>query len=282
MSKIDLKGFRKGMLTVVDFSHTGKIANKNANFWKAQCDCGNFRIISTGELNRKRTPTSSCGCFHKPPEDLSGKNFYNLTVLKMDFIKKSKAYFFCKCICGKIKTICGESLKRGSTRSCGCIKKHSYEKSVEKLMSKIHKTDSECWEWQGKLKPNGYGNCGTGFPNQNAHRSAYELFKGEIPEGLWVLHTCDNKKCCNPDHLYLGTVKDNVRDAIKRGQWPTGPNKKKGNPGERNCKAKLDNDKVNFIRYLCENGFKRKEMASFFYVHPSTIERIVRGVAWSI
>jgi hypothetical protein len=141
-------GFKTGRLTVIAFSHK----EKKQSFWKAQCECGNIRTISTGELNRGRFPVPSY---------------------------------------------------------------------------------------------------------------------------------CDNKKCVNPEHLYIGTPQDNSNDMVERGLIPCGPNKKKGSPGEKNVKAKLDTEKVKYIRYLCENGFKRSVMASFFHVHPETIARIARGQSWN-
>jgi hypothetical protein len=79
-----------------------------------------------------------------------------------------------------------------------------------------------CWEWLGAKDRDGYGYH---WRVRRAHRTAWVLKCGPIPKGLWVLHTCDNPSCCNPAHLYLGTVQDNVRDRDERGrggnQWTT-------------------------------------------------------------
>lgn len=72
---------------------------------------------------------------------------------------------------------------------------------------------NDCWIWQGSATSAGYGATRRG----NAHRFSWRAFEGEIPSGLWVLHTCDVKLCCNTTHLYLGTRKDNLRDAVERG-----------------------------------------------------------------
>jgi hypothetical protein len=78
--------------------------------------------------------------------------------------------------------------------------------------------ETECWEWQGAIrsKNSGYGCIDIGGKVNgilwNVHRYSYTIFKGEIPKGLLVLHKCDNKICCNPNHLFLGTQKDNIRD----------------------------------------------------------------------
>ena len=91
-----------------------------------------------------------------------------------------------------------------------------------------------CWEWQGALK-NGYGHIMVGSRTNNSrktistHRASYIAFKGKIHKGKWVLHTCDNRKCIRPAHLYLGNRADNVRDMIERGRLNTNFGEKCGN-----------------------------------------------------
>lgn len=75
----------------------------------------------------------------------------------------------------------------------------------------------ECWEWQGRRNDDGYGQIRLGN-TYRAHRIAYKLAYGSIPDSLWVLHRCDNPPCCNPAHLFLGTVLDNNRDAAAKGR----------------------------------------------------------------
>jgi hypothetical protein len=79
--------------------------------------------------------------------------------------------------------------------------------------SRVTKTEG-CWEWKGKSAPLGYGHVQKTY----AHRRAWELHFGPIPDGLWVLHSCDNPICVNPSHLRLGTPVDNVRDRQERGR----------------------------------------------------------------
>jgi hypothetical protein len=87
----------------------------------------------------------------------------------------------------------------------------------ERFWSKVEKTE-KCWNWTGSTA-RGYGQ----FRNEllkmeKAHRYSYRLHKGEIPTDLFVLHSCDNPKCCNPEHLRLGTLKENSLDAVARGR----------------------------------------------------------------
>lgn len=92
-----------------------------------------------------------------------------------------------------------------------------YKLSItERFSSKYIKTPNGCWEWDGALRADGYGILKVNGKCLGAHRFSYELYKGEIPFGLNVLHDCDNAKCVNPDHLYAGTAKQNNEDRFKR------------------------------------------------------------------
>lgn len=79
--------------------------------------------------------------------------------------------------------------------------------------------DTACWNWEGTLTPGGYGQFYITKGTQwQSHRFVWQSVFGGIPDGLWVLHKCDNRKCCNPFHLYVGTAADNSFDAISRGR----------------------------------------------------------------
>lgn len=88
----------------------------------------------------------------------------------------------------------------------------------ERFHTKYNIVESGCWEWNGALRTDGYGILKIDGRNDGAHRYSYILHNGEIGEGLLVLHKCDNRSCVNPDHLFLGTIKDNTDDKIKKGR----------------------------------------------------------------
>lgn len=95
----------------------------------------------------------------------------------------------------------------------------------ERFLAKVKKTDT-CWIWQDRLRPDGYGHFTLGGKIYLSHRISYLLFKNELPKDKLVCHTCDNKACVNPAHLFLGTHKDNYDDMVKKGRRVSGHSKK--------------------------------------------------------
>ncbi len=82
--------------------------------------------------------------------------------------------------------------------------------------------DNGCWEWTGKINSNGYGQINLGKNNiVSASRFSWIYHFGEIEDNLYVLHKCDNRKCVNPDHLFLGTQKDNIQDCYNKNRMPS-------------------------------------------------------------
>lgn len=148
----------------------------------------------------------------------------------------------------------------------------------ERLLAKLRPVKSGCWEWTGSLRKSGYGRITVptgkmGGRNHSVHRLSWEIFNGPIPEGLWVLHHCDNKICGNPAHLFLGTCKDNVQDCIRKGKMPI-------RRGEKCPAAKLRESDVVKIRRLLADGKRQTDIAEHYRLDPSTISRIATGKNW--
>jgi hypothetical protein len=89
----------------------------------------------------------------------------------------------------------------------------------ERFWSKVERTDG-CWKWLGQIAGNGYAAFSMHNRLRSAHRVAWEFTNGPIPDGMWVLHHCDNPLCVRPDHLFLGTVVDNNRDTVAKRRNP--------------------------------------------------------------
>lgn len=109
----------------------------------------------------------------------------------------------------------------------------SVERRVESFWKKVErKSSEECWNWKAAKKCYGYGQMSSHLGRDksplDAHRFSYELHNGPVPDGLCVLHKCDNPSCVNPAHLFLGTQQDNVDDMMKKGRHYSGPNAPNG------------------------------------------------------
>lgn len=144
----------------------------------------------------------------------------------------------------------------------------------ERFWTKVDRRGSdECWEWQAAVfSTSGYGQFRHGGSSTTAHRVAYILAKGEIPQRC-VCHTCDNRLCVNPQHLFAGTQRDNMQDASRKGR-PLGAR------GEQNHFAKLKATHIPFIRELTRRGMTYRELARSCDVHYRTIERVCRRKTW--
>lgn len=92
----------------------------------------------------------------------------------------------------------------------------------ERFKDKYTVSDNGCWEWTGALGSDGYGRLKVNNKMILSHRFSYELYKGEIINGLVVCHQCDNRKCVNPNHLWLGTQRDNMIDCVLKGRHRNG------------------------------------------------------------
>lgn len=110
------------------------------------------------------------------------------------------------------------------TKSTGKYLKRVNGDPIKSFHAKYIISDTGCWEWIGSIGiVNGYGQLNLGKGKMaNAHRFSYELYIGDIPKGMFVCHKCDNRKCCSPFHLFLGTNEDNMKDASSKGRLTKG------------------------------------------------------------
>ncbi len=145
----------------------------------------------------------------------------------------------------------------------------------------VNKTES-CWLWTGPGSgPKGaYGGITINKKSLKAHRVSWELENGPIPDGLCVLHKCDNPKCVNPEHLFLGTKKDNTQDMIQKGRHYTKTKPQFILRGSDANPAKLNEKQVFQLRRLRLKGVSYHRMAKWINMSRQTIRKAVNGSQW--
>ena len=136
-----------------------------------------------------------------------------------------------------------------------------------------------CWEWTGPLARGGYGLFGSPLvPSKRAHRVAWYLAIGPIPEGLEVCHHCDNRLCCRPSHLFLGTRTDNNRDMHRKGRGNSWG--RRGRYGEQASSHKLTELQAREILERKRAGATTNSLVREFGVSKTTIRKIANGQLW--
>ena len=142
----------------------------------------------------------------------------------------------------------------------------------ERLLRNVTKQSNGCWEWTRYKNVCGYGVIGDGKKIFLTHRVSYEVHIGEVPKGMIVCHKCDNPGCVNPEHLFLGTIKDNVADMVKKNRHIK---------GEMVPSHKLTKEKALQIRKLYKTGaYTMVKLAEKYGVAYSTVNSVINEVSW--
>lgn len=157
---------------------------------------------------------------------------------------------------------------------CQLIKRKENKPSIADRFNKMVVKKEECWEWIGSRtrqnRPKMVNHLGK---NEHASRVSYRIHKGDFDSQLFVLHKCDNPVCTNPDHLFLGTQKDNIDDMYMKGRNASFS-------GERNSQSKLETCNILNIRKRYKEGDSFKYLANWYGVTESTISDIVNRRTW--
>lgn len=144
---------------------------------------------------------------------------------------------------------------------------------VDRFWSKVDRGRPDaCWNWTAQIDRDGYGRFRYGGKKRGAHQVSYMLCVGEIPEGLFVCHSCDNPRCVNPAHLWVGTALDNNRDKVRKGR---------GLDGEKNGRSVLSVRQIADVRRrYAAGGVLQRELAEELGITQVQVSRIVRHQQW--
>lgn len=213
--------------------------------------------------------------------DMVGKSFNRLTVIKrVSTDSIGNAVWECICVCGKTHRVSGVSLRQGRIQSCGCLSRENARRTkitqpvpLQQRFDKYALKRDGCWIWAGMRNALGYGVIRYSGKRSFAHRLSFELYKGQIPEGMYVCHKCDNPSCVNPDHLFIGSPKDNMDDMRAKGR----ENYVKG---EQNSNAKLVQEQVIEIRNLY-GSLSASKTAKLFSISKKSVLNIWNRHTWA-
>lgn len=167
---------------------------------------------------------------------------------------------------------CGEAFETPASNQLHC----SVECTVAAKVLRLGLPQDVCWPWPKSFNKGGYGTVRRDKKLSLTHRAAYRAFHGPIPDGMYVLHECDNPPCCNPHHLFLGTHKDNMDDMDRKGR--------RSPPrmiyGEEHHEARLDKNAVLDILARWQAGQSMRAIGRHYRVTHEAVRKVVRGETW--
>jgi hypothetical protein len=184
--------------------------------------------------------------------DSCGKEFKKNGGLYRKALKKGYKHHFCNLSC------------RGKFR------RSSPEYVKSRVLNESVKDDRGCWNWTGKSKRGSL--LALDGKDDLAYRVSYILFNGPINDGLFVCHHCDNMRCCNPEHLFLGTHQDNMDDMANKGRRVVG--------SAVSCSKLTEKDVIEMRKMFKTGGFTRTRLGELFNVSRTTATRIIEGKQW--
>ncbi len=150
--------------------------------------------------------------------------------------------------------------------------KESLDHQIKMYNERVVKNTEGCWGWTGTTdSTQGYSRIRNKRKNISAHRISWIIHRGEIPEGKQINHHCDNRRCTNPYHLYLGTQQENDADRMKRNRQAK---------GSRNAAAKLNEQQVLEIKKNLKQGFSYKEIQEIYHISNATVSNISTEKNW--
>lgn len=191
----------------------------------------------------------------------------------------TKSIHWPRCACG-----CGAIVDPRCRYVAGHRPPPSADDDARRFWAKVDRS-GDCWLWLGSRDSRGYGRFGVrGRAPQLAHRVAWMLVNGPIPDELFVLHDCptrDNPRCVNPTHLRLGTRADNAADAVRKGQLPSGDRQWTRRDPDAITWRRYAREQVIEARRLRASGVGRSEIAARLGINLSTLAKMLRGDTWT-
>lgn len=167
---------------------------------------------------------------------------------------------------------CADGIRRNALRPL------THEEFVQRFWNRVDvRGPNECWVWLGSVcgSKSIYGNVAYHGRLQKSHRVAYELMHGLIPKGMCACHHCDNRLCCNPSHIFIGTQKDNVRDMMQKGRDGHGVLR-----GEESPVSKYTSRQAMQVKRLRLKGVSQKQIAVRTGVSKTAVGAICQGRVW--